>query len=386
VEDTLNNTLNGIIVMNKPQGMTSHDVVGFVRRMTGVKKVGHTGTLDPMAEGVLPVCVGGATRVIEFIMGGADAAGFGAEPGLVAGPDAADVDGARRCVNPDAKAYDCEMRLGVTTDTLDVWGSVTAETDGAEVRGLATPERIREVFASMTGEVEQTPPAYSAVKYKGRKLYEYARSGEELPAEALKPRRVHIKSIDVTDVVIDGERTERRVTAGAAPSPERGGSADRSGSSSKGFATVRFSVVCSGGVYVRSIVRDAGTALGCGAAMSALTRTKSGVFTLADAHTVEEVERAAACGGLTALVLPIDAALPFMPAVTLDEKARVGFINGVRQKAEQTGDGQKGQSGDGSFLSHSAGSCHVRVYGGGRFIGVGAFADGMLLPYKVIVT
>jgi tRNA pseudouridine55 synthase len=343
--------------------MTSHDVVGFVRGLTGVKKVGHTGTLDPMAEGVLPVCAGKATRVIEFI--GKSGGGKGA----------GDV-----CSQHFLKAYDCEARFGVTTDTLDVWGAVTAESDASDFPGVVTPERVREVFALMTGEVEQIPPAYAAIKYKGRRLYEYARRGEEIPAEALRPRKVCIESIDVTDVVTDdGE------VSGERPSSSRAGHQDfvSSGSdndsdagpeggsdnSSKGFATVRFSVVCSGGTYVRSIVRDAGEALGCGAAMSALTRTRSGVFTLADAHTREELERAAGDGRLADLMLPPEAAISFMPSATLGGSAAEKFVNGMNVNAAE------GLSGAGSF---------IRVYDENRFIGVGKLYDGIIRPYKVI--
>jgi tRNA pseudouridine55 synthase len=323
--------------MNKPQGMTSHDAVGFIRRLTGVRRVGHTGTLDPMAEGVLPLCIGGATRVIEFIETGA---------------------GAGR-VSPDMKAYDCEMRLGVETDTLDVWGGVTAETDGAGVRAAVTPERVREAFASMTGDVPQIPPAYSAIKYKGKKLYEYARRGEAIPPEALSPREVHIEKIDVTTIAFDDDDADNTL---------------------KGFATIGFSVVCSSGTYVRSIVRDAGAALGCGAAMSALTRTKSGLFTLADAHSKEELERAAEDGRLSALCLPVDAAIAFMPIAELDEKEGARFANGAKARA--------GQQGDGPLLScpSAAAPRSVRVYCKGRFLGIGGFADGAISPRKVIAT
>jgi tRNA pseudouridine55 synthase len=286
---------DGIIVIDKPQGMTSHDVVGLVRRLTGVRRVGHTGTLDPMATGVLPVCVGRATRIIEFI---------------------------DRDDSQDAKAYDCEMRLGVRTDTDDIWGSVSS----MALRAMPDADSISAVFAGMTGDIDQVPPAYSAIKHKGRKLYDLARRGEDIPAEALRPRRVHIENIEVTD--IEGD-------------------------------IVKFSVACSKGTYVRSICRDAGEALGCGAAMSALRRTKSGVFTLADATAPP-----AHSDGVR--LLPMDAAIPFLPAARIDVADVRRFATGLAVNGAVTGD-------------------FVRVYSGGRFIGIGKAACDKIKPYKVIV-
>jgi tRNA pseudouridine55 synthase len=286
---------DGIIVIDKPQGMTSHDVVGLVRRLTGVRRVGHTGTLDPMATGVLPVCVGMATRIIEFM---------------------------DRDDSPDAKAYDCEMRLGVRTDTDDVWGSAS----GMARSAMPDADSISAVFAGMTGDIDQVPPAYSAIKHNGRKLYDIARRGEEIPAEALRPRRVHIESIEVTK--IEGD-------------------------------TVKFSVTCSKGTYVRSICRDAGEALGCGAAMSALRRTKSGVFTLEDATAPP-----AHSDGVR--LFPMDAAIPFLPSVEVDETAAKRFASGLAVSRTVTGD-------------------FVRAYSGGRFIGIGKAEHDTIKPYKVIV-
>jgi tRNA pseudouridine55 synthase len=252
-----------------------------------------------------------------------------------------------------SKAYECEARLGVTTDTLDIWGRVTPASGAGCARPEITPERVRDVFASLAGDVEQTPPAYSAVKYKGKKLYEYARRGEEIPADALRPRRVWIESIEVSDVVMD--------------------SGDGAARGDEGFATVRFAVVCGRGVYVRSIVRDAGAALGCGAAMSALVRTKSGVFTLSDSHTKDEAERAAAEGRLSDLMLPADAAISFMPAVDLDGARRGRFVNGAPVRAAA------------GIAGAEATRC-VRVYSGGALLGVGDFSDGIIKPRKVLAT
>ena len=153
---------DGILVIDKPQNMTSHDVVSVVRRVAGVKRVGHTGTLDPMATGVLPVCLGSATRVMEYL-------------------------------DLDFKTYRCSMCFGMTTDTLDIWGEKTEDfpTDGL------TEERIRAVFARFQGEIWQKPPMFSAVRVNGRRLYDYARAGEKVE---VKRRRIFIRDLKVDKI------------------------------------------------------------------------------------------------------------------------------------------------------------------------------------------
>jgi tRNA pseudouridine55 synthase len=150
--------LNGILNVYKPAGMTSHDVVAILRRLTKMKRIGHTGTLDPMATGVLPVCLGKATRIVEFL-------------------------------SSEDKAYRCAMSLGKVSDTQDIWGEVTL-TEGQ----LPTEEALREALMSMVGEIRQIPPMYSAVKVGGRKLYELAREGIEIEREA---RIRWIRSIEI---------------------------------------------------------------------------------------------------------------------------------------------------------------------------------------------
>ena len=150
---------DGILNINKPAGMTSHDVVYRVRKATRVKRVGHTGTLDPMATGVLPVCIGSAARITEYL-------------------------------DLDFKTYRCEMELGKVTDTLDVWGEILEE---RSTEGIGE-EDVRNAFSSFHGLIEQTPPMYSAVKVNGRKLYEYAREGMEVK---VKSRSVYIKELNI---------------------------------------------------------------------------------------------------------------------------------------------------------------------------------------------
>lgn len=155
-------TRDGIININKPQNMTSHDVVRSLRRLLGMKKIGHTGTLDPMATGVLPVCLGSATRITEYL-------------------------------DLDFKKYRCTMMLGMNTDTQDIWGEKTEEFDTSGI----TEEAIRHAFGTFHGEVLQTPPMYSAVRVDGRRLYEYARAGETVD---VKSRKIYIRDLTVDAV------------------------------------------------------------------------------------------------------------------------------------------------------------------------------------------
>lgn len=151
----------GIINLLKPASMTSHDCVYALRRLTGIKRIGHTGTLDPMAAGVLPLCVGNATRIIEYL-------------------------------GQEQKKYRCEMQLGIETDTLDIWGTVLADRREAVAAAGVRREELEALLASFQGEQLQRPPDYSAIKVNGRKLYEYARKGQAVEAA---PRQVFIESI-----------------------------------------------------------------------------------------------------------------------------------------------------------------------------------------------
>jgi tRNA pseudouridine55 synthase len=159
----------GIINVNKPAGLTSHDVVNRVRRLLSVRKVGHTGTLDPMATGVLPVCVGRATRIMEYL-------------------------------DMDRKIYQCTLKLGRSYDTQDTTGTVVTEATEESVNAI-TEDEVRQAFAGLTGLVEQYPPMYSAVKIDGRKLYEYARTGQtQHILDKVKPRQIYIWELEVRSV------------------------------------------------------------------------------------------------------------------------------------------------------------------------------------------
>lgn len=212
---------DGILILNKPQDWTSHDCVAVCRRVTGVKKVGHGGTLDPMAEGLLPVFIGKATKIMEYL-------------------------------DLDYKTYRCTAKLGITTDTQDVWGEVLEEKSTADV----TESEIMEKLQAFRGRITQLPPKYSAVRINGKRLYEYARDGEDVE---IRPRDVEIKELVVTDIDMDAH-------------------------------TVTFDVTCSKGTYIRTICSDLGDALGCGGAMQSLSRTESGAFTLKNSVTPYELK------------------------------------------------------------------------------------------------
>ncbi len=227
----------GILVIDKPAGWTSMDVCAKLRGMFHEKRVGHAGTLDPMATGVLPVFLGRATRAVEF---------------------AADSD----------KEYIAGLKLGVTTNTQDITGEIVEERP-ADV----TQEQLWAVLEGFTGDIEQVPPMYSAIKIGGKKLYELARKGKEVER---KPRPVTIRALGVLE------------------GPERG-------------ADFTLRVACSKGTYVRTLCHDIGQALGCGGCMSSLQRVKAAGFTLEDSVSLEAVQEAVDRGEGEGLLLPVDA-------------------------------------------------------------------------------
>jgi tRNA pseudouridine55 synthase len=206
------NVMDGVLNLHKPPGMTSHDVVDVVRRLLETKRVGHAGTLDPAATGVLVVCVGEATRIVEYLMEG-------------------------------TKSYRAEITFGVTTTTEDAEGEIVSEQSAADV----TEERLREVLRQFIGDIEQIPPMFSAVQVGGKRLHELARRGETVE----RPKRqVHIEGINL----IKFTSAERAIAV--------------------------LDVTCSKGTYIRTLAADIGAALGCGAHLSSLVRTRVGRFRL----------------------------------------------------------------------------------------------------------
>jgi tRNA pseudouridine55 synthase len=222
---------SGILLVDKPGGMTSHDVVSRARRALGTRKVGHAGTLDPMATGLLLLGIDSATRLLTYLVG---------------------LD----------KEYSATIRLGVATDTDDAEGSVTATTDASAVGRPA----IDDAILALTGEIAQVPSSYSAVKVDGRRSYDRARAGEEV---VLAPRSVTISRFEVID--------ERRGT----------------GLDGAGFVDLDVVVACSSGTYIRALARDLGTALGVGGHLTALRRTSIGGFVILDAVGIDAIDVAA---------------------------------------------------------------------------------------------
>ena len=250
--------INGFVVVDKPAGITSHDVVSRVRRILGTKKVGHTGTLDPFATGVLPIAVNDGTKAIPFLDEG-------------------------------SKTYEALLRLGVTTDTLDMTGTLLSETDPSHV----TSEQFISSLSHFTGAISQIPPMYSAIKQGGQPLYKLARQGVEVERKA---RQVEIYSLELL---------------------------------SFDLPHVAIRVVCSRGTYVRSLADDIGQMLGCGAALQELRRTASGPFHIEDALTLAELETAAGGGRVEALCLSPMAALGHLPEIPLTAAGVEGLRFGI---------------------------------------------------------
>lgn len=209
----------GFLNVYKPAGITSHDVVSCLRRVTKIKQIGHTGTLDPFAEGLLLVCIGKATRLIEYL--------------------------------DDDKAYTGVIQLGSATDTYDKEGKIIKTSDK-----MVTKTDIESALIHFTGEIEQLPPIYSAIKVNGKKLYQYAREGKEVKIE---PRRVNISSLEI----LDFDEANRQVT---------------------------LHIECSKGTYIRSIANDLGEKLGTYGHLIKLIRTKVGDFKVNDSIKLDELD------------------------------------------------------------------------------------------------
>lgn len=251
-------TLDGYLVINKEAGLSSHAVVGRVRRLTGQKKAGHTGTLDPFATGVLPVALGTATRTIQFL-------------------------------DESNKEYRAVMRLGETTDTQDCTGTVLVRRDWR----FLSDAMIHDVAHHFTGLQLQIPPMYSAIKQDGVPLYKIARKGGEVPREA--------RSITIYSLVIDN----------------------------LSLPDVTFTVRCSRGTYVRTLAHDMGEALGSGAHLVSLARTRSGPFALDSAVTLEQLAELTVHGALGSALIDPQNLLSHIPALELETSSRERLFNGV---------------------------------------------------------
>ena len=281
---------DGIIIMDKPAGWTSMDVCAKLRGILKTKKVGHAGTLDPMATGVLPVFVGSATKAVSFAENG-------------------------------DKEYIAGLRLGVTTDTQDTSGNVLERREIAVSR-----ESLEAVLPRFTGEIQQIPPMYSAIKINGQKLYELARKGTEIQRST---RNITIFELELLEQTDDGDWTLR--------------------------------VRCSKGTYVRTLCHDIGQVLGCGGCMSSLRRTMAAGFTLAESHTLEEVQQRG-----ESLLAPTDFLFRQYPAHRLTtEKADRACRCGNPIPAEGLAEGL------------------YRVYGlNGQFLCLSSWKNGLLISQK----
>jgi len=256
--------VNGLLVIDKPTGMTSHDVVGRLRRITGESSIGHLGTLDPMATGVLPLLLGKFTRQAQYL-------------------------------SSAEKSYSGTIRFGFATDTYDAEGRPVGPDLWQELDSPLTLERLRALASRFHGEMQQMPPDYSAKKIAGTPAYKLARAGK--PVE-LKAVPIHITSFEIES--LDG-------------------------------AEASFTMSISAGGYVRSVAHELGQDLGCGAHLSSLRRTQAGDFTLAEAHTLEEMQPLAGkTEALEALCVHPRNLLLEMPSVTGDFIALGRLRNGAQ--------------------------------------------------------
>ena len=245
--------MQGVLVVDKPQGLTSHDVVAVARRALGETRIGHTGTLDPLATGVLPLAIDRATRLVRFL-------------------------------TASDKDYAAVIRFGVTTDSYDITGAETSRTDEIPSR-----DAIVAAIAALTGEYLQEPPAFSAKKIAGQRAYDLARKSKPV---ALRPVPVRVGRADLIDVA-----------AGRA----------------------HVTLTCSAGFYVRAFAHSLGHITGTGACLEALRRTRSGAFTLDTAVSMTSLQDHAS---VAASLVPLEALLPHVPAVSLTERGRVHVAHG----------------------------------------------------------
>lgn len=261
--------LNGIIVINKPKNYTSHDVVAKVKKLLNIKKVGHTGTLDPNATGVLPLLLNSGTKLSKYLI-------------------------------EHDKEYEVTLKLGIRTDTLDGEGEVLEKKE-VDRKMLENTKQIEKVLNSFTGKQTQVPPMYSAIKVKGKKLYEYARRGENVEVQ---PRQIEIYNIELQKVDIKKQEIE-------------------------------FEVQCSKGTYIRTLCEDIATKLGTIGYMKELNRTKVGKFGLEEAITIEKLEEYIENKKYEDLnIITMEELFKEKKKIVLNEKNLEMFLNGVKIKIE----------------------------------------------------
>lgn len=273
----LSKVMNGILIIDKPAGITSHDVVARCRRILRTKRIGHTGTLDPFATGVMVILVGQATRLAQFL-------------------------------DKDAKEYEALVRLGFETETGDKTGSPKSAVQSPQSIAAAEIERV---LTDFRGEIEQTPPMFSAKKVAGKKLYELARQGIEIER---KPIKINVHELEILHLT-DNFKTETPF-------------------SGFGLWTLDFGlkVSCSAGTYVRTLAEDIGKKLNTGAHLAALRRTRAGKFDIKDAVTLEKLEEIVAANELERVLISTNEAVSHLPEIELSIEDAAKIKNGLRLK------------------------------------------------------
>nr|WP_315595471.1 tRNA pseudouridine(55) synthase TruB [uncultured Cupriavidus sp.] len=294
--------VHGVLLLDKPLGLSSNDALVRAKRLLRANKAGHTGTLDPLATGLLPLCFGEATKFSQDLL---------------------EAD----------KTYEAVVRLGATTTTGDAEGEVVVERAVTCDRAALDAALVR-----FTGEIEQVPPMYSALKKDGKPLYEYARAGQTVERKA---RQVTIRAITLLDADLEQRRFTMRVT-------------------------------CSKGTYIRTLAEDIGEALGCGAHLTGLRRTGVGDLTLDGAVTLEQID-AQPDEARPALLAPVDALLQRCMPVHLDAAATARFLQGQRIARRDLPEGPVPEE-----------DALARVYSDGQLLGVARMKEGALRPERLV--
>jgi tRNA pseudouridine55 synthase len=296
--------LDGILNIDKPSAMTSYGVVAVVKRLSGERRVGHAGTLDPAATGVLPVCLGQATRIVAFLTAA-------------------------------NKTYRAGIELGIATDTFDASGEITHRGDPSSIN----LDKFRSALAAFRGTIRQTPPMYSALKHRGQPLYKFARAGISIERPSRKVTVHRIKLISWQPPV----------------------------------ATLE--IECGKGTYIRSLAHDLGQALGCGAYLKNLVRTRCGIFDIKDALSLLKLEEAFRLGYWERYLHPVDSVLQDFEALIVDDAAEADMKNGKMINIA------------GSFKAGGKPK-YCRAYSqDGRFLGILSYLPdkGLWQPKKVFV-
>lgn len=263
--------MHGILIIDKPTDWTSHDVVGRLRKLLKTKRIGHTGTLDPFATGVLVMLVGNATRLAQFL-------------------------------DKDVKEYEATLKLGFETDTGDFTGTVSAECGmrNAEIAEVLSQTDWDEIFKEFSGEIEQVPPMYSAKKVDGKKLYELARKGIEIERKAVK---INIYSLEFLEEICTPH------------------------------SAFRIRVACSAGTYIRTLAEDIGRKLGTLAHLTALRRTRAGKFDLGKSISLDKLAEVLENGELNQYLISMNEAISHLPERELNESEMIDIRHGKKISA-----------------------------------------------------